>query len=149
MVPNTLVDQIRSKQMRKILNLRTRSFANWNLPTATMCVQIPRMIVDWVLASLGSLRAVHGVIFLFCGPGWFVSIAYVDPGNYQADIQAGSSSQYTLLFALWWSCALSVYVQALCVRLAYKGQITLAEAQERNSTSRNILVGRSQSLVQW
>ena len=74
--------------------------------------------------------------FYFCGPGWFVSIAYVDPGNYQADIKAGSSSRYTLLFALWWSCALSVYVQVLCVRLAYIGQITLAEAQARDSTSR-------------
>eukprot|EP00980_Cylindrotheca_fusiformis_P025710 scaffold14504_cov111-Cylindrotheca_fusiformis.AAC.1 len=28
----------------------------------------------------------------FSGPGWFVSIAYVDPGNYQADIQAGGTS---------------------------------------------------------
>lgn len=27
----------------------------------------------------------------FVGPGWFVSIAYIDPGNYQADIQAGAT----------------------------------------------------------
>jgi len=27
----------------------------------------------------------------FVGPGWFVRIAYLDPGNYQADIQAGAT----------------------------------------------------------
>ena len=50
----------------------------------------------------------------FSGPGWFVSIAYVDPGNYQADIQAGATSRYSLLFALWWTGILSIYVQVLC-----------------------------------
>ena len=74
--------------------------------------------------------------FYFCGPGWFVSIAYIDPGNYQADIQAGATSRYTLLFALWWTSMLSIYVQILCVRLAYYGQVTLAEAQARDSSSR-------------
>ena len=74
--------------------------------------------------------------FYFCGPGWFVSIAYIDPGNYQADIQAGATSRYTLLFALWWTSMLSIYVQMLCVRLAYYGQVTLAEAQAKDSSSR-------------
>jgi NRAMP (natural resistance-associated macrophage protein)-like metal ion transporter len=72
----------------------------------------------------------------FCGPGWFVSIAYVDPGNYQADIQAGATSRYNLLFAVWWTSVLSIYVQILCVRLAYYGQVTLAEAQARDTASR-------------
>ena len=71
----------------------------------------------------------------FVGPGWFVSIAYVDPGNYQADIQAGATSKYSLLFTLWWTSVLSLYVQVLCVRLAYYGQVTLAEAQARDATS--------------
>lgn len=74
----------------------------------------------------------------FAGPGWFVSIAYVDPGNYQADIQAGAISRYSLLCILWWTSLLSIYVQVLCVRLAHYGGITLAEAQAKYSTS-NIL----------
>jgi natural resistance-associated macrophage protein len=72
----------------------------------------------------------------FCGPGWFVSIAYVDPGNYQADIQAGATTRYYLLFALWWTSILSIYVQILCVRLAYYAQLTLAETQARDAKSR-------------
>lgn len=71
--------------------------------------------------------------FYFVGPGWFVCIAYVDPGNFQADIQAGSTSRYSLLFALWWTSLLSLYVQILCVRLAYYGQVTLAEVQARDT----------------
>ena len=64
-----------------------------------------------------------------------VSIAYVDPGNYQADIQAGATTRYNLLFAVWWSSVLSIYVQILCVRLASHSQLTLAETQARNAKS--------------
>lgn len=67
----------------------------------------------------------------FVGPGWLVSIAYIDPGNYQADIQAGATTQYYLLFTIWWSSILSIYVQVLCVRLGYHTQQTLAEVQAK------------------
>lgn len=70
----------------------------------------------------------------FVGPGWFVSIAYVDPGNYQADIQAGATSRYQLLWVVWWTSLLSIYVQILCVRLAYYSNMTLAEAQAQNAS---------------
>jgi NRAMP (natural resistance-associated macrophage protein)-like metal ion transporter len=73
-------------------------------------------------------------LLYFVGPGWMVSIAYVDPGNYQADIQAGSLSRYSLLCIIWWTSLLSIYVQILCVRLAYYGGITLSEAQARYSS---------------
>jgi hypothetical protein len=29
----------------------------------------------------------------FVGPGWLVSIAYIDPGNFQADISAGGTTR--------------------------------------------------------
>ena len=72
----------------------------------------------------------------FLGPGWLVSIAYVDPGNYQADIQAAASGGYSLLWVVWWTSVLSVYVQVLCVRLAYYGGMNLAEAQAHATRSR-------------
>ena len=74
----------------------------------------------------------------FSGPGWFVSVAYVDPGNYQADIQAGATSRYNLLFALWWTGILSIYVQVLCVRLAFHSKLTLSQVQAQTfSTKRS------------
>lgn len=68
----------------------------------------------------------------FCGPGWLVSIAYVDPGNYQADIQAGATTGYRLLWTVWWTSALSLFVQMMCVRLGLYSKHTLAEVQGRD-----------------
>lgn len=72
----------------------------------------------------------------FVGPGFMVCIAYVDPGNYQADIQAGATARYQLLWTVWWSSILSIYVQVLCVRLAIYGQVTLAEVQAADNSDR-------------
>mmetsp|Transcript_9342 Transcript_9342/g.13896 ORF Transcript_9342/g.13896 Transcript_9342/m.13896 type:complete len:526 (-) Transcript_9342:8-1585(-) len=71
----------------------------------------------------------------FAGPGWMASVAFVDPGNYQADIQAGALSQYSLVFILWWTCVLSIYVQILCVRLGYYSGMSLSEAQAKYLSS--------------
>mmetsp|Transcript_49358 Transcript_49358/g.50158 ORF Transcript_49358/g.50158 Transcript_49358/m.50158 type:complete len:357 (+) Transcript_49358:134-1204(+) len=76
-------------------------------------------------------------LLFFCGPGWLVLIAYVDPGNYQADIQAGATSQYRFLFTVWWSSILSIYVQVLCVRLGYRTKMSLSEVQAFEYKSTN------------
>mmetsp|Transcript_11202 Transcript_11202/g.24121 ORF Transcript_11202/g.24121 Transcript_11202/m.24121 type:complete len:597 (+) Transcript_11202:151-1941(+) len=41
----------------------------------------------------------------FCGSGLLMSVAYLDPGNLEADIQVGVQAGYTLL---WWYCICSV-----------------------------------------
>ena len=64
----------------------------------------------------------------FCGPGWFVAIAYLDPGNTQADIQAGAQAGYSQLWTFLWVTVLSIYVQVMCARLAMVGQTTLSES---------------------
>ena len=64
----------------------------------------------------------------FCGPGWLVAIAYLDPGNTQADIQAGATGGYSQLWTFLWVTALSIYVQVLCARLSMVGQTTLSES---------------------
>lgn len=68
-------------------------------------------------------------VLYFVGPGWMVCIAYVDPGNYQANINAGATTGYRLLWTIWWMSVLSMYCQILCVRLAMYAQVTLSEAQ--------------------
>lgn len=70
----------------------------------------------------------HDLLF-FVGPGWMVCVAYIDPGNYQANIQAGATSGYRLLWTIWWMSVISLYCQILCVRLAIYAQVTLSEAQ--------------------
>ncbi|KAL7484908.1 hypothetical protein ACHAW6_010596 [Cyclotella cf. meneghiniana] len=81
-------------------------------------------------------------MFYFVGPGWIVSIAFIDPGNYQADIHAGATTAYSLLFSIWWSSILSIYVQVLCVRMGYHSQQTLAQVQAKEYRSRGSNVRR-------
>ena len=85
-------------------------------------------------------------MILIFSTGWLVSIAYIDPGNYQADIQAGATTQYYLLFTIWWSSILSIYVQVLCVRLGYYCQKTLAEVQAKEFRN---LGSRNRRLIAW
>jgi NRAMP (natural resistance-associated macrophage protein)-like metal ion transporter len=77
-------------------------------------------------------------------PNPSTKVAYVDPGNYQADIQAGATTRYYLLFCVWWSTLLSIYIQILCVRLSFYGQMHLAEAQARHAGS-----SRSMRYLNW
>ena len=36
----------------------------------------------------------------FLGPGFLISVGYMDPGNWATDLQAGSRYGYALLFAI-------------------------------------------------
>ena len=51
------------------------------------------------------------------GPGLLMSIAYIDPGNLEADLQTGAQAGYTLAWLMLTSTALGFLVQMLAVRL--------------------------------
>eukprot|EP01084_Bolivina_argentea_P183024 315891_1 len=57
-------------------------------------------------------------LFQFAGPGWLMSIAYIDSGNLESMIQSGALAGYSLLWVLWWSTFAGWLVQCLCIRLA-------------------------------
>lgn len=63
----------------------------------------------------------------FTGPGWLMSIAYVDPGNLEADLQCGAQFGYKLLWALLWSTLLGLGFQLLAARLGVCTRKNLAE----------------------
>lgn len=46
-----------------------------------------------------------------------MSIAYLDPGNIESDLQAGTVAQYRLLWVLMWSTVLGLLMQRLSARL--------------------------------
>jgi len=69
-----------------------------------------------------------GSFIRYFGPGWLVCIAYVDPGNYQADIQSGATTGYTQNWVILWTELLSWYVQYMCVKLQHYTNTNLAEA---------------------
>ncbi len=56
-------------------------------------------------------------VFLFAGPALIVSMAYMDPGNYGTDIQAGASFNYGLLWTVWMANLMAMLLQYLSGKL--------------------------------
>eukprot|EP00667_Euglena_gracilis_P004913 EG_transcript_4943 len=56
-------------------------------------------------------------LWAFTGPGFLMSIAYLDPGNLEGDLQAGTQCGYDLLGVLFWASCLGLLLQLLSMRL--------------------------------
>ncbi|XP_031640180.1 protein Malvolio-like [Contarinia nasturtii] len=63
----------------------------------------------------------------FTGPGFLMSIAYLDPGNVESDLQSGVAARYKLLWVLMSSTILGLIVQRLAARLGVVTGLHLAE----------------------
>ena len=57
-------------------------------------------------------------LWAFAGPGFLMSIAYLDPGNVESDLQSGATAQYRLLWVLLWATVLGLMMQRLAARWA-------------------------------
>ncbi|MBW4657822.1 MAG: Nramp family divalent metal transporter [Drouetiella hepatica Uher 2000/2452] len=67
-------------------------------------------------------------LMAYAGPGYLVSVGYMDPGNWATDIAGGSRFGYTLLSVILLSNLMAVLLQALCVRLGVATGKDLAQA---------------------
>jgi manganese transport protein len=67
-------------------------------------------------------------LFAFAGPGYLVSVGYMDPGNWATDIAGGAQFGYTLLFVIMLSNLMAILLQSLCVRLSVATERDLAQA---------------------
>ena len=56
-------------------------------------------------------------LWQYTGPGWLMSIAYLDPGNLESDLQSGAVAGYQLIWVLFWSTVLGWCLQTLAARL--------------------------------
>ncbi|MBD2568687.1 Nramp family divalent metal transporter [Anabaena lutea] len=64
----------------------------------------------------------------YAGPGYLVSVGYIDPGNWATDIAGGSKFGYTLLTVILLSNLMAILLQSLCVRLGVATGQDLAQA---------------------
>jgi manganese transport protein len=75
---------------------------------------------------------VHGVgwrrMLAFLGPGYLVSVGYMDPGNWATSLAGGSKFGYTLLCIALMSNLMAILLQALCARLGFATGRDLAQA---------------------
>ncbi|MCC6229878.1 MAG: Nramp family divalent metal transporter [Phycisphaerales bacterium] len=53
----------------------------------------------------------------FAGPGFMVSVGYMDPGNWGTDLAGGSKFGYALLWVILASNLMAIFLQTLCARL--------------------------------
>ncbi len=78
----------------------------------------------------------------FLGPGFLISVGYMDPGNWATDIAGGSQFGYTLLFAIMLSNLMAILLQSLSLKLGVATERDLAQLCRES-------YGRKVSFVLW
>ncbi|CAN8288620.1 unnamed protein product [Cochlearia groenlandica] len=66
-------------------------------------------------------------LWQFTGPGFLMSIAFLDPGNLEGDLQAGAIAGYSLLWLLMWATSMGLLIQMLSARVGVATGRHLAE----------------------
>jgi manganese transport protein len=67
-------------------------------------------------------------LIAFLGPGYLVSVGYMDPGNWATALAGGSKFGYALLTIALLSNVMAILLQALCARLGFATGRDLAQA---------------------
>ncbi|KAL3058401.1 hypothetical protein OYC64_010547 [Pagothenia borchgrevinki] len=70
-------------------------------------------------------------LWAFTGPGFLMSIAYLDPGNIESDLQSGAKAGYKLLWILLGATIIGLLLQRLAARLGVVTGMHLAEVCNR------------------
>ncbi|KAK1366895.1 Metal transporter Nramp2 [Heracleum sosnowskyi] len=88
------------------------------------------LIVDLELESTDDIKSPlfsWKKLWLFTGPGFLMSIAFLDPGNLEGDLQSGAIAGYSLLWLLMWATGMGLLIQLLSVRVGVATGKHLAE----------------------
>ena len=86
-----------------------------SLPEVNASVRISTSAIGW--------RRLLG----FLGPGFLISVGYMDPGNWATDIAGGSRFGYTLLFVIMLSNLMAILLQSLSLKLGVATERDLAQ----------------------
>src|SRR5579871_2518259 len=100
-----------------------------------MATEIPQSIglsepsLPEVHASVRISRSPHywRRLLGFLGPGFLISVGYMDPGNWATDIAGGSRFGYTLLFVIMLSNLMAILLQSLSLKLGVATERDLAQ----------------------
>jgi manganese transport protein len=95
--------------------LSTVALPEPSLPEVNSSVRVSRSPIYW--------RRLLG----FLGPGFLISVGYMDPGNWATDIAGGSRFGYTLLFVSMASNLMAVLLQSLSLKLGVATERDLAQ----------------------
>lgn len=81
--------------------------------------------------------------FAYLGPTLIVSLAYVDPGNYGTDIQAGAAFNYDLIWSVWLASIFAMLLQYL------SGKLGIATGKSIPELVRTSLASRIKIVPYW
>lgn len=90
--------------------------ARLSLPEVNASVHVPKGGMWW------------RKLFAFLGPGYMVSVGYMDPGNWATDLAGGAQFGYTLLAVIMLSNLMAILLQAHAARLGIATGRDLAQA---------------------
>lgn len=97
----------------------------WQEPAPSARPSLGRMNASVPVPQGGSwLRR----LLAFVGPGYMVSVGYMDPGNWATDLAGGSQFGYLLLSVILLSNLMAILLQALAARLGIATGLDLAQA---------------------
>src|SRR6201981_2787028 len=108
----------------------TTSLTQPSLPEVHASVSVSRSPIYW--------RRLLG----FVGPGFLISVGYMDPGNWATDIAGGSRFGYTLLFVIMLSNLMAILLQSLSLKLGVATERDLAQLCHES-------YGRKASFALW
>lgn len=89
------------------------------------------------------IKSIFGGFFRYLGPSLIVSMAYMDPGNYGTDIQAGASFNYDLVWAVFLASAIAMLFQYL------SGKIGIATGKSIPELVRESLNSKVFTIAYW
>ncbi len=96
--------------------------SGWRLPRGT--VTLPEVHATIPIPAAGGIRR----FLAFAGPGYFVAVGYMDPGNWATDLAGGARYGYALLSVILISNLMAILLQALAARLGIASGRDLAQA---------------------
>jgi hypothetical protein len=88
---------------------------NWKSRTGIAVPGLGNWNPSFKLPSIGKTGSIAWKLAKFYGPGALISVAYIDPDNYQTAIAAGAEFQYKQLFMLLLSTVIAIYLQVTSV----------------------------------
>jgi manganese transport protein len=111
-------------------------------PTRDLPLEVLRPSMPDVFSSVQVSRSPHlwRRLLGFIGPGFLISVGYMDPGNWATDLAAGSRYGYTLLFVIMLSNLMAILLQSLAIKLGIATEQDLAQAC-RTAYSRPVAIG--------
>jgi len=84
---------------------------NWKSNIGISIPNLGKWNPSFQLPSLGHTGSVMWKLAKFYGPGAVISVAYIDPDNYQTAIVAGSLFKFKLLFMILLANIIAIYLQ--------------------------------------